>query len=226
VVVVGAAADRAAEGLIGALGREVATGVSHLTIGKLLLPVVGIVAIKAIPFFIITPPSTGTPAPPPSTGTLGSLPVLEVRSSETPLIERHTEIALRNKYPSVLTYDENRTNADRRGNQACKSQARRRSIGLRSSYVPTRMLNECDEYPFRSTFEGGDGMVGAPPPGVTRSHTPGIASIAAVPANEQDDQAKLLQDFYRRNHLVTGNKFVVVTINDLPYTGPDPLHNP
>jgi RHS repeat-associated protein len=160
-------------------------------------------------------PTVGpVPVPPPgATATPGHLPVLEVRSSLIPLIERHTEIAFGNNYPDVLTFDQDREGATTRGDAVCGPIARRRSIGLPGSDVASRSANECDEYPYRSTFQGGSG-------------TGRLASIAAIPAVEQRRQQNLLRNFYRQNSLHTGDQFLVEAINDANYRGPDPQHNP
>jgi hypothetical protein len=222
-VVVGAAADRPAEGLISALGREVATGLGRLTIGKLLLPVVGIAAVKTIPFFVIpAPPSGNAPSSNNAPSSGKPLPVLYVLSSQTPLIERFTEIALKHNYPDILTYDASESRKNRRRQIACGRVTRRRLIGLESSYVGPGPFhgqrNECDEYPYAQTKEGGDGTVGVIPP----PRQPKLAAIAAVPSGEQRIQGGVVGAFF--DTLKDGDQFRVVPINDAPYNGPDPLY--
>jgi hypothetical protein len=113
-------------------------------------------------------------------GTLAqqSLPELIIDSQKMPGIAAHIKQAQAQGYPSTLTRLTNKAQIDANRKAACGNFAR--PIGY-----------ECDEYPFASTHEGGNG-----------------ASVAPVLPKEQRVQGGTMSAFYRK--LQEGSKFKVI----------------
>jgi len=106
-----------------------------------------------------------------------------VNESQTPEIYRHTLDAFRQGQPSVLHYDSNLKRRSQRRYQATKDYPSRGSEGLQR-----------DEYPYASTFEGGEG-----------------AAVAYVPASENSRQGLLeLTPLYKT--LNSGDAFLVLPV--------------
>jgi hypothetical protein len=107
------------------------------------------------------------------------LPVYVVDSKKTPEIAKHVRAALAAGQPSLLT---RATGAVQRAN-------RRAACG----HWPRGSRLSCDEYPFASTIQGGQG-----------------ASIAGVPRVEQRRQGGSLRAFYAKERVRVGDSFLVV----------------
>ncbi|MBI4492580.1 MAG: hypothetical protein HY690_07285 [Chloroflexi bacterium] len=86
---------------------------------------------------------------------------------------------------------------------------RRNSVCPRGTYPGM----SCDEYPFASTYEGGDGSLSA----LGRA-----ASTAPVPVYEQNRQGGAIGSFVVRNNLRDGDKFTVVVRFPRPPLAPFP----
>ncbi len=112
-----------------------------------------------------------------------SLPMYVINYQQTPIIASHVYQAIQSGKPWKLTYigaDNDNLN-DRNRYHACK-------------YLPSPRPSgkECDEYPFASTYEGGQG-----------------ASAELVPEQENQIQGGQLSAFYRSNNLRNGSQFIV-----------------
>ena len=65
---------------------------------------------------------------------------------------------------------------------------------------------DCDEYPYASTFNGGNAM-----------YELGGVSLRAVPESDNRRQGNRLGTFYRRNKITTGKPFINLAIPIAPY---------
>jgi hypothetical protein len=110
-------------------------------------------------------------------GVAQGLPVLVIDSSKMPTIAAHIRLAQAQGYPSTLTRLTNEERIKSNRQAACGNFARPAGY-------------ECDEYPFASTYEGGQG-----------------ASVAAAPPHEQRVQGGTISAFYRK--LQDGSQFTV-----------------
>ena len=108
-----------------------------------------------------------------------NIPVLIMSSQRIPKIAEHIRQAQASGQPSILTRvkDKSRINSNRRA--AC------------GKFVKPSG-QQCDEYPFASTYEGGAN-----------------ASKRAVPAKEQQIQEGIISAFYRKNNIEDGVQFRV-----------------
>jgi RHS repeat-associated protein len=214
-VVVGPTADRPAGALIGVLGRAVAAGVGRLTIGKLLLPVAGIALVKAIPFFIIPTPSTGTTTPPPPSSPPSSdprdkngYPIFKEYESKIPYVAKIDYDAIEvHEKPSVLTKTAKNESAQHKASGCLikpegvrNYEPRYKNSTEKADRGPHagELLVSCEEYPFAKSDQGGAG-----------------AYIGPVPQGENNDQGGFFSGFTRRNHLKVGDKYAVQVILDV-----------
>ncbi len=112
-----------------------------------------------------------------------SLPIYVISVHQTPTIANHVSQAMKSGKPWQLTYigvdNDNLKNRNRY--HACKELDSPRPTGY-----------QCDEYPFATTYQGGEG-----------------ASAVLVPAHENSIQGGQLSDFYQRNNLRNGSHFLV-----------------
>lgn len=102
--------------------------------------------------------------------------------------------------PSVLTYDSNKQNAQKRRNAAMKA-----------NKVPASSEYDRDEYPYATTKEGGAN-----------------ASVAKVPSNENRSHGAYLGALIKSNDMKTGDNFNIILIpnKDNKKPQPEPLSVP
>lgn len=117
-----------------------------------------------------------------------------VEEAKTPNIYRHTLNSFRKGKPEVLHYDSDKTRQNER---------RRASTGM----YPTRPGFQRDEYPYASTFEGGQG-----------------ADVAYVPSRENSSQGGSLGALYRT--MKQGEAFLVLPVPKDKEPDPDPVPDP
>jgi Deoxyribonuclease NucA/NucB len=137
----------------------------------------------------------------------GGFKVHLVSEALTPNIYKHTLDSFRKGQPQILHYDGDKSNWSKRRYQATKNYPSRGSEGLQR-----------DEYPYASTFEGGEG-----------------ANVAYVPASENSRQGILeLAPLYKT--LKSGEGFLVLPVprdrepdavpDPVPVSNPIPLPSP
>jgi len=151
---------------------------------------------------------TVTLHPPTGAGPAPLLPIYVIYTSRTPEIAYATEYAFFHGYSNELTYDNVPAHSRSRRSKACGSDTRRKEIKLPSTTIMNgrAVANQCDEYPFASTNQGGDNT-GLPVPR-------NLAQIQAVPRTEQKDQSIDLKAFYASFGRVNKTRFKVVVDDD------------
>jgi len=194
-------------------GGAIAVGAGTVCVGSIPIPffgevdcavavaILGVVAVSNIIhqlFPVRSTPITQAPAVPRSMPRYTPMPrrrlrrrrvpIFYVYETVTPEIARHDYDAIvRQHKPFELQYI--------RISRSVKRQVRR-AAGCNGSFLPSKAGDSCDEYPFASTSQGGTG-----------------ASIASVPADEQNKQGQDLSIFY--STIQPGDWFlVVVVLND------------
>ena len=113
-----------------------------------------------------------------------ALPIFVIDATVMPTIAAHVQQAQVQGQPSILTYigaENDSLNTSNR-NAACRLLPSPRPVG-----------QQCDEYPFASTYEGG-----------------ATASAVLVPAGENQNQGGSLRNFYASNNLQNGSQFQVM----------------
>lgn len=109
---------------------------------------------------------------------------INFNDQDFPNIAPNIREAQRNGAPSVLTRDSDPRRVAQRRGRAC------RNIGERPEG------QNCDEYPFATTEEGGEG-----------------ARVVLVPKRENSSQGGRLGAFYKSNNIENGDRFRVTTNN-------------
>ena len=99
--------------------------------------------------------------------------------------------------PLLVTYDSDKPAAEKRSRDA------------KRGHAPARPGNNLDEYPPKSTKEGGAG-----------------AAINEVPAHENKSQGGVMDALVLSNNMITGDKFLYQLIPDNPQPEPQPSHSP
>ncbi len=133
------------------------------------------------------------------------LPVLVIDADKMPEKAKHIVFAQAVLgYPKVLTRDTDTGRRDDRRESVCKGW----NLGPLS----------CDEYPFASTYEGGD---------ATKSSLGRTASTFPIPRREQSIEGGTILQFYRNNQVGDGDKFIVeVRFSTPPVIPPVPAFLP
>jgi hypothetical protein len=128
-----------------------------------------------------------------------ALPIFVIDASVMPSIAAHVQQAQVQGQPSILTYigaENDSLNTNNR-NAACRLLPSPRPVG-----------QQCDEYPFASTYEGG-----------------ATASAVLVPAGENQSQGGSLSNFYVTNNLQNGSRFQVM-VSSAPSVSQNPNRTP
>lgn len=128
-----------------------------------------------------------------------ALPIFVIDATKMPNIAAHVKQAQAQGQPSILTYigaENNSLNTNNR-NAACRLQP-----------IPRPPGQQCDEYPFASTYEGG-----------------ATASAVLVPGGENQSQGGSLSKFYASNNLQKGSRFQVM-VSGAPSVSKNPNRTP
>lgn len=135
---------------------------------------------------------------------LKGLPVLVIDADKMPTKALHILVAQDVLgYPTVLTRDTNVAMRRRRRMSVCKNW--------------NTTLSSCDEYPFASTYEGGDA-------GLSTSGR--AASTFGIPILEQKIEGGTISRFYQDNEVQDGDQFLVEVRFSGPPSIPVPLPLP
>ena len=113
-------------------------------------------------------------------------PILVIDEADFPTKAPNIDKAQKAGYPSTLHYDSDKSRA----------RQRRKSVCGNANYS-----GECDEYPFASTYEGGD---------ATWSTTGRAATTFPIGSTEHRREGGVIGGFITQNHLQDGDAFVVV----------------